>query len=108
MTKLRNDGYLETDDPVVAACFLRKNIEADNVHHIPGAGYLNEVHSTAVVVGWTRCLYPILIPAQTVAEMCYDDDGVSETREFSIVAMYLDYPNPELDDWISEHTEATP
>lgn len=65
MTRLRDDGYLETDDPVVASCFLEQAVCQGS----PSAyTYLLSAVSADT---WSEMEwgYPILIPAATVAEV---------------------------------------
>lgn len=68
MTTLRDDGYLETDDPVVAACFL----EFDS--GIIDPGICEQTIDAVCWNAWMNCSgdrydYPILIPAATVAKV---------------------------------------
>ena len=69
MTKLRDDGYLETDDAVVAACFLGRNarfIFFDTKEISDGLYAVLTIRQD----GWNNHDYPIFIPAKTVAEVC--------------------------------------
>lgn len=77
MTKLRDDGYLETDVPVVAACFFGRQIEDGYtlcVVRADGWDSWSEKEQSRYGSG-----YPILIPAATVAETLefksYHDTG---------------------------------
>ena len=97
MTKLRDDGFLETSDPVVKACFLEKGVYIqDN-----GPFTLKDVNAE---------VYPILIPARTVAEVCgfqvagngmHFFEGQDETLNTLLV--WFGKPRPELYLWLRKH-----
>ncbi len=101
MTTLRDDGLLETDDPVVAACFLGQRIDS---------GYVLCVIRNNGWGSWSgeeqareAGPYPILIPAKTVAEV-WDDD----LRVGSVLCEYgEDYGRMNLTDWLRTHTQDT-
>ena len=70
MTKLRDDGFMETDDPVVAACFLDKEFPDGSMVvglDIEGVQWFDENTQT-----FSNHAFPILIPAKTVAEVIAD------------------------------------
>lgn len=117
MTELRADGNLATDSPVVAACFIRKPVLGISGKPNGQDGY-DLVQFTLCVVTVhggidrvygkpeTAYLYPILIPAQTVAEVCFDKDDLSFTREFSVIEMYVtDGTCSNLLQWLREHVK---
>ena len=80
MTTLRDDGYLETDDPVVAKCCIGEEVYAG--------------------MGGARSY---LIPAATVAEVALDDDGETATNAAGVIGLYQTN-GPELFDWLRKHT----
>ena len=96
MTKLRKDGKLETDDPVVSSCFLEKqvtvlhnsipeeecrplhyDVDIDKFTEEDLTGRLLSVCSEGVwVVEQTYADYPILVPAKTVKLRVNEDSLV--------------------------------
>ncbi len=74
MTKLRDDGYLETDDPVVAACFLGQEVGFDEPNK---EAQLDAIPFDEPFLGCTNKHYiegdTILIPAATVDEVLRED-----------------------------------
>lgn len=78
MTRLLETGYMETDDPVVAACFLGGTEVM--VEELEDIVVRRKLFGVAIIS--VRCdavyPYPILIPADTVAEVCTD----LEIRDF--------------------------
>lgn len=111
MTKLRDDGYLETDDPVVAACFIGKETHSDHMlgHIGQQIMWLFELCAPAKsqVLGEDDCwyLYPILIPAKTVAEVATDEEG-DESNAAVVIGLYQDpIDNLYLADWLRKHAK---
>lgn len=104
MTKLRDDGYLETDDPVVAACFLGKTVFSERKEQ---CFELEEVSKAQPYGHFIKPViaYPILIPARTVAEV-YDSGDTFTHAVLGSIGMY-EHPTMTLDDWLRTHTEAT-
>lgn len=68
MTRLLDTGYLETDDPVVAACFIGHDIRSGWVLHTITLD-LTDLWSESEQARLATA-YPILIPAAVVAEVC--------------------------------------
>jgi len=115
MTKLRDDGYLETASAVVAACFLRREVlmrRLGTQFHV--ATELAAVSDDGVQnwKGAEHC-YPILIPAATVAEVCgFQRAGNGlwffEGREevlATLLAWWLKLPQHELYAWLRTHVK---
>ena len=101
MTTLRDDGYLETDDPPVVACFLdkwgvivtseggsRMTVELDGV--TTDQTYSHGIPSS----------YPIRVSAALVAEV-WDDD----LRIGPVLEGYGNFSVSNLGDWKRKHTE---
>jgi len=90
MTSLRDDGYLETDCPVVAACFLRREVLMRRL----GTQLQHETELAAVsddgVQNWKGAehCYPILIPAATVAEVCGFRDSMIGNTTHGILCLF--------------------
>jgi len=133
MTTLKDDGYLETDSPVVAACFIGEKVTV--LHHSilddecrPSRydedtdDYIEEdltdtlasVCSDGVWVGVeTYADYPILIPAKTVAEVCgwVDVQNVSYERWTeackppSLTLHIIAEQTTGLSHWLRTHTK---
>ncbi len=111
MTTLRDDGYLETDDPVVMGCFWRKKVRGAIAIHV-------ELHHSDEFVladmrdlGWTKGVgdgngnwwdYPIRIPAATVAEVY--GQGMQSVPVGPIEAV-LFQATDGLRPWLRKHTE---
>jgi len=106
MTKLRDDGYLETDDPVVSACFLGQTM-----------GDWGELVSVGLRLWCDRMVgqdesheYPILISASVVAEVVGFRLDTSEhiTNSAFVIELFItgEVSNgiPVLWDWLSQHT----
>lgn len=117
MTTLRDDGYLETDDPVVAACFLGKAVigldGAEQVQFtLRQITRYAGIDQTAMTKRATAYLYPIRIPAATVAEVANP-----KTPSGYIVYLILlwksqgtgsaTHSKDPLSDWLRTHTEPT-
>ena len=105
MTTLRDDGYLETDDPVVAACFMGRDIcgmscnsdrqEAYDIETF----YLRSVDTSGgCSVNGIYC-YPLLIPASTVAEVW----GLISAAFLLLCGI----ESIAMFNWIRKHTEDT-
>lgn len=69
MTKLRPDGYLETDDAVVAACFLGHIVDGQDCHGQLDTIEFDEPFLIAWGMGQSARSETLLIPAATVAEV---------------------------------------
>jgi len=73
MTKLRDDGFLETDDCVVAACFLGRRARSGRYgiwpKTPPSAMIIDRVLATRVYAPLGRYSYPILIRASVVRKV---------------------------------------
>ena len=111
MTKLRDDGYLETDDPVVAACFIEKVVdvcfEKDSDEMSSPEVYWEPLKLYAVakhcvyISDFDKGSYPILIPAKTVAEVC---DAVPGQRRTLIVLSIDNWDvGGKLEVWLQAH-----
>ena len=76
MTKLRDDGYLETDDAVVAACFLGMRVEFPDLAGNREVIALLQIEHGGLFYGngehENTCGPRILIPAKKVAEVIAD------------------------------------
>ena len=111
MTTLRDDGYLSTDDPVVAACFLGRDVKSEALT-VPDGTYrrapngewwgitLDGVYSDFAIWMCGPYSYPILIPAATVAEVALPDVNY---RLYQLITYSV--PEQRLDNWIHQHTE---
>jgi len=108
VTKLRDNGFLETDDPVVAACFLGQNarfIFFDTKEISQGLYGVLTIRSD----GWNNHDYPILIPASVVAEAVNLNGPISPpTFAAKVVEFATRVGLPELYPWLRKHTKATP
>ena len=98
MTRLRDDGYLETDDPVVTACFLNRKVrQCLRKGFIKLLGVYSEF--------WDACgvmtPYPLLIPAATVAEV-WEAGDVFVNQVLGAIGMY-EHPTYTLGDWLRAH-----
>jgi len=109
MTTLKDDGYLETDDPVVAVCFLDEKIRFER-DHTDSLVELVGVSKDRVDVYPPAGLavdereYPILIPAKTVAEVWKDADPVKLSALAAATSGRCDNPFPMFD-WLTTHTK---
>lgn len=98
MINLRDDGHLETDEPVAAACFLGRSI-GDWAHPITSVtewGCTNDDDGLE---------YPILIPAKTV-----DSAVREEPRRFLVIAAFVEGQTladrgVALTGWLRKHTQ---
>lgn len=97
MTTLRDDGYLETDDPVVAACFIGRQIYR-GYHETLKSVTETGVGSIDRAWNYTSCAYPILIPAKTVAEV-YDG------RVAIMLRVLLNLTEREMRRWLAPHAK---
>ena len=103
MTKLRDDGHLETDDPVVAACFINHDVrrmgfngrDIDEPRKVYRVGPDGVLFYGIVSVG-----YPILIPAKTVAEVVLDHAGKA-TSEYVVLHEYANCDLDAIDEWLA-------
>ncbi len=105
MTKLRDDGCLETDEPVAAACFLGRSVKCApssdlTLEAVFSDGWQSD--ERAWDIGDNAYDYPILIPAKTVAEV-WDDD----LRVGSVLCEYGDFGRERLTAWLRTHTKET-
>ena len=114
MTTLRDDGYLQTDDPVVAACFLEKRV-VENRKKREGLLCRIDVTQKGIVFGvgfWeTDRIYKfeydtkaILIAAKTVAEVWKDADPVKLSALAAATGGRCDNPFPMFD-WLTTYTK---
>lgn len=108
MTTLRDDGMMETDDPVVAACFL-----GCHVHDAGGSGahdILHQISKDVFFFDEFSC-GTILIPAATVAEVCGFNRVTSAdlTNAYFHIAIVLAGRGVNGDsalwDWLRTHTQ---
>lgn len=111
MTRLLDTGMLETDDPVVAACFLDKLVFKRNFAGKPYA--LSALVIRGKDTGYPSD-WPILITARVVAEVCSFRRNATTTEDFSDVfwhiAIALDVDNDDdgegvLYDWLRKHVK---
>ena len=103
MTRLNDDGYLETDDPVVAACFLGQEGLIEGLDD-----FLDSVGT--LTIGFcdsegneSTTDYPIRIPAATVAEVW---DKASSIVIGVLYRVSVD-SHVDLLEWLRTHTEDT-
>ena len=108
MTKLLDSGYLETDDPVVAVCFLEREAPRDTLYSVSD----NHCEIIAPEGGEDGDLtvqnqaYPILVPASTVAEVVDARRYLGgHIKEWGIIEMYVG--RDSLTEWLRKHTQAT-
>ena len=132
MTRLLDTGFLETNDPVVAACFLKRAISARSLDE------MNDDLTMPKYADWWDCIlnevgpehvcwmyeegspttpmgpYPILIPASVVAEVVGYKAGnrttVDNVCTSNAIASYLALGSIHdgaamIVDWLTEHTE---
>lgn len=105
MTRLTDDGYLETSDPVVAACFIgerawsRNSPELSNPEGIHWS-FEMLMAGPLTVLGTDQIVYeyPIRIPAQTVAEAWREEPATT-----AFMVLYTIGP-VKLHDWLAKHT----
>ena len=99
MTTLRDDGYLQTDCPVVMATVIDKRVtdatgRERKLKRVGG--------KTCVAHNGDVLAYPILISARVVAEVV--DAGPSMSNlVLGAIGMY-EHPTYTLYDWLREHT----
>ena len=115
MTKLRDDGMMEIDDSVVAACFLGRECLGLSGRPNGQDGYEEEpttpvaIYESGVYDGERLYMWPILIPASTVAEVCGwspDTPGYRWTTSVPAVIQAFDGPTPGcLSMWLRTHTQ---
>ena len=127
MTRLLDTGFLETNDPVVAACFLKRAISARSLDE------MNDDLTMPKYADWWDCIlnevgpehvcwmyeegspttpmgpYPILIPASVVAEVCgfgrTDEEEVPDSEVVVRQILHILAHPPTLGYWLTEHTE---
>ena len=98
MTKLRDDGYLETDDPVVAACFLGYEAKTGySLTTVRSDGWDSWSEAEQARYG---SAYPIRIPAETFKSVWRSDDAIREFLYQRIRARSID-----VLDWFRTHTQ---
>ena len=102
---LRDDGYLETDDPVVAACFLGKEAKFIMWDTREPSSELYRINAI-MPNGWNNHGWPIRIPAATVAEVCEYSDGHVVGYWFELI-LHARMGGQILADWLRTHTEDT-
>ncbi len=106
MTTLRDDGYLETDDPVVAAGFLEYDVK------IPDTPLDFEIEH----VGWNHIIlryggeagrydYPILVPASRVAEVECGNSGIEPHWLMLCHSVDVTGSQHTLIQWLRQHTQ---
>ena len=100
MTRLCDDGFLETDSAIVAACFLGMNahfVSWDRKEPSQGLYRVNAVMPN----GWNNHEWPIRIPAATVAEVWHSGEVPFRT----LLASICHEPSLTLNCWLRKHTE---
>lgn len=98
MTTLRDDGYLETDDPVVAACFLGRTI------HLPsGAQVVTAVNARRVATPTCAVEYPVLVPASAVSQV-WNSPQNAFVRMVVAWSHPADFDGCDLGRWLGAHT----
>ena len=100
MTTLRDDGYLETDDPVVQACFLNRFVQ----HQEHGWASMR-----LTCVYFTTRPSMCRIPASTVAEVTGYRTGNSYDNTAFILINHLTMSAKrayQLVPWLRKHTQA--
>ena len=104
MTQLLDSGYLETDDCVVAACFIGKSarfVSWDRKTLSQGL-YLIEL---VTVKGWNSHDYPILVPASTVAEVECGRSGIEPHWLLLCHSVDVTGSQRTLIQWLRKHTQ---
>ena len=116
MTTLRNDGLLEIDDPVVAACFIGRgySLPDDLVskHHTLGKIYAVRHHGVEQQ-NRARNDYPILIPASVVAAVIDWPNLIENKRYCNVVAEAIHEGKGITErfmlwKWLHTHTQEDP
>ncbi len=108
MTTLRDDGYLETDDPVVAVCFLGKEAKFIMWDTREVSSELYRINAI-MPNGWNNHGWPLLVPAATVAEVCRltkvgeFEVWQHQSKAWTLVANGVD--SGKLASWLRKHTE---
>ena len=107
MTKLRDDGYLSTDSPVVAACFIDREFRwnASTRFDDEASKIGDEIYgvTSGYVIPYGKewphgmFTYPTLIPADVVAE-------VWVKRDLEWVTLLFATSLNEMTDWLRKHT----
>ena len=110
MTTLLDTGYLETDDPVVAACFLEKMVWVEDPDGEQVERCLFTLSRCEVCSDYDYP-YPIRIPASTVAEVWGDQPGLRLRHGVILAALdessHDDDIHETLLHWIDQHTQET-
>jgi hypothetical protein len=110
MTRFSDDGYLETDDPVVAACFLgcvvmspRRRRYASDRLPLLSIG-CDQVELQTAGEQSASYLYPILVPAVSVAVVCgwFTTDTPNER---TVLDIYSGMGWHDIALWIAEHLD---
>jgi len=110
MTTLRGDGYLETDDPVVAACFLGFPVYYCDTN--TGPETLNQISKDAHGIcydNWDGFMWAsrsILIHAKVVAEVvnAFEIKSWDQIRRWNIIAEAMEIAcTGTLLSWLKEH-----
>ena len=109
MTELLESGYLSTDDPVVAACFLGRMVYWDETLE-------DEWDYRLEAVAKERCdvfadgdpdfiTYPILIPAKVVAEKMDEDPLVWFVIVDRLPGQAITDGSRTIDTWLRSHAQ---
>ncbi len=109
MTKLRDDGCLETDDPVVAACFLGRRgviVRTEGGSRMPAR--LDSVAADQTYSHGIPSPYPIRIPAATVAEVECGNSGIEPHWLLLCHSVDVTGSQRTLIQWLRKHTQETP
>ena len=107
MTTLRDDGYLETDDPVVAACFLGKTVRITTLGGWTESKMWRINRRYVDLVACENASYPIRIPASTVAEVeCHN---IGTEAHWLMLCHSVDPTGSQrtLIAWLRQHTQET-
>lgn len=108
MTTLRDDGYLETDSPVMAACFIGKSGIMLSTPLSWVIRTLEGVFNRGVSTGGVWFDYPIRVPADVVAEVVEIDSNEPNYERFVItLAVYTmgdEAQSVFFSDWLRKHT----
>ena len=112
MTKLLDSGELRTSDPIVASCFLNRYVSSPRY---VGDTVLLAVNALQVELqyageqsGWF--LYPILVPAATVAKVTSYRTGNTYDNTAFIIINHLTMTESRfyrLVSWLRKHTQET-
>ena len=98
MTRLRDDGHLETDSPVVASCFIGELVCVKDLHHKMVDRLIYSVSKGGIWNG-RHDDFPILISARVVAEV------KATAFKWYVIIGAVEGGAPALHDWLRQHVK---